>query len=237
MIQLYQYEVCPYCCKVKSILDYKKIPYEKIEVNPMTHEELAWNKKAYDHDKVPVLIDGKETVLESNDIIQYLDEAYPQNRVVAKTGVAAAKQKEWIRFADDELVQILPANIYRSLPEALDSFKYITKVGKFPAWKRYYLMLGGAVAMNIVAKKGMKKRGIDDPRKALAETLDKLAQGLGQDKFLGGDSPDAADLVCHGVLRSVRGMKVWGFISRNKKVADWYRRVDNALTSSPASRG
>jgi microsomal prostaglandin-E synthase 2 len=125
-------------------------------------------------------------------------------------------------------LQILTGNIYRSIPEAIDSFKYITKVGKFPAWKRYYLMLGGAVAMTIVAKKGMKKRGITDPRKALAESLDKLAKGLGKNKFLGGDEPDVADLVCHGVLRSVREMKVWPFIAENKKIADWYERVLSA---------
>ncbi|HSA59627.1 MAG TPA: glutathione S-transferase N-terminal domain-containing protein [bacterium] len=229
MIQLYQYEVCPYCCKVRSVLDYKKVPYEKIEVNPMTHDELAWNKKATDHDKVPVLIDGGETVLESNDIIRYLDEKFPWKPVFAKTKAAAAKQAEWIKFADDELVQILPANIYRTIPEALDSFKYISKVGKFPLWKRYYLMLGGAVAMNIVAKKGMKKRGITDPRKALAETLEKLADGLGKGKFLGGNEPDVSDLVCHGVLSSVRRMKVWKDIARNRKVADWYERVDKAF--------
>lgn len=229
MMKLYQYEVCPFCCKVKSVLDYKGIPYEKVEVNPMTHEELAWNEKALQHDKVPVLVDGDETVLESNDIIHYLDEKFPKKSVIAKTKSAAAKQKEWIDFADDELVQILPANIYRTLPEAIDSFKYITKVGKFPAWKRYYLMLGGAVAMNIVAKKGMKKRGISDPRKALAESLEKLAAGLGKSKFLGGSEPDAADLVCHGVLRSVRNMKVWPFIAENKKVLDWYERIEQTF--------
>ncbi|HEX5036007.1 MAG TPA: glutathione S-transferase N-terminal domain-containing protein [bacterium] len=229
MLQLFQYEVCPYCCKVKSVLDYKKIPYEKVEVNPMSHEELEGNEKALRHDKVPVVVDQGKTLLESNDIIRYLDQAYPKKPIFAKTKTASARQEEWIRFADDELVQILPGNIYRTLPEAIDSFKYITKVGKFPAWKRYYLMLGGAVAMNIVAKKGLKKRGIADPRKALADTLDKLAGGLVKEKFLGGDEPDAGDLVCHGVLRSVREMKVWKDIAKNKKVADWYDRVERTL--------
>ena len=106
MIQLYQYEVCPYCCKVKSVLDYKRVPYEKIEVNPMTHEELSWNKKAYDHDKVPVLIDGQETVLESNDIIRYLDERFPKKPIFAKDRAAAARQDAWIRFADDESAEL-----------------------------------------------------------------------------------------------------------------------------------
>lgn len=224
-LQLYQYEVCPFCCKVKSVLDYKRIPYEKIEVNPMTHEELAGNDKALKHDKVPVVIDAGRTLIESNDIIRYLDEKYSKKPIFAKTKAALAKQEEWMAFADDELVQILPGNIYRTLPEALDSFKYITKVGRFPAWKRYYLMLGGAVAMTIVAKKGLKKRGISNPRQALAESLEKLARGIGKNDFLGGDEPDVADLVCHGVLRSVREMKVWKDIEKNATVAAWYERV------------
>lgn len=27
-IVLYQYEVCPFCCKVKAFLDYNNIPYK-----------------------------------------------------------------------------------------------------------------------------------------------------------------------------------------------------------------
>jgi microsomal prostaglandin-E synthase 2 len=223
MLKLYQYDVCPYCCKVKAVLDYKKIPYEKIEVNPMTHEELAAYPEAMKHDKVPVLIDGDKVILESNDIIRYLDKKYPTRPVFHAD--KAAEEEGWIRFGDDELVQILPANIYRSLPESLHSFKYITKVGKFPLWKRYYLALGGAVAMTIVAKKGMKKRGITDPRKALTEILEKWENGLGSKKFMGGGEPDVSDLVCYGILTSVRRMKVWNFISQRKKTADWFKKM------------
>eukprot|EP00983_Pelagomonas_calceolata_P105557 1159143-Pelagomonas_calceolata.AAC.2 len=54
-ITLYQYEVCPFCCKVKAALDYYKtlltsqdnpclqLPYEVIEVNPLTKSELKWS--------------------------------------------------------------------------------------------------------------------------------------------------------------------------------------------------
>lgn len=225
MLQLYQYEVCPYCCKVKAVLDYKKIHYEKIEVNPMTHEELAHIPKAVEHDKVPVLVDGKTVVVESNDIVRYLDEKFPQQPIFGKTVNEKTEQEKWIRFVDDELVQILPGNIYRTIPEALNAFSYMTKVGNFPKWKRYYLMLGGAIAMNIVAKKGLKKRGIADPRKALEGALNKWAVALGPKKFRGGDRPDVADLMTYGVLSAVREMKVWKMIGGQRPIADWYERV------------
>ena len=39
-VTLYQYEVCPFCCKVKAFLDYHRVPYEVVEVNPLTKAEL-----------------------------------------------------------------------------------------------------------------------------------------------------------------------------------------------------
>lgn len=225
MIQLYQYEVCPYCCKVKSVLDYKKIPYEKIEVNPMTHEELEGVAGAMEHDKVPVLVDGEKIIFESNDIIQYLDEKYPDRPIFYKD--KKMDEEKWMAYADEDLVQILPGNIYRTFSEAFDSFKYITQVGKFPIWKRYYMALGGAVAMTIVAKKGLKKRGITNPRKALKDSLEKWSEGLGKKKFMGGESPDVSDLVVAGILSAVKEMKVWEFIQDQKSVAQWFERVQN----------
>jgi microsomal prostaglandin-E synthase 2 len=164
-------------------------------------------------------------VLESNDIIKYLDEKYPDKPIFAKSGAQQKEQEKWMEYADEDLVQILPANIYRTLPEALHSFKYITKVGKFPVWKRYFLAMGGAVAMNIVANKGMKKKGIKDPRKALEESLGRWSSGLGKKKFMGGAQPDVSDLVVAGILSAVKEMKVWEFIQGQKPVAEWYDRV------------
>ena len=232
MIKLYQYDVCPYCCKVKAVLDYKHIPYEKIEVNPMTHEELQGVAGAMEYNKVPVLVDAENNgrvVFESNDIIRYLDETYPQRPVFAPSDTGQKAQKEWMDFVDEELVQVLPGNIYRSILEAIDSFKYITKVGNFPLWKRYYLMLGGAIAMNIVAKKGLKKRGIKDPREALKKSLAKWSNGLGTKKFMGGDTPDVTDLVCFGVLSAVHEMKVWPFIESLESIPAWYDRVQKTF--------
>ncbi len=229
MIQLYQYEVCPYCCKVKAVLDYKGIPYEKIEVNPMNQEELKQVEGAKTYGKVPVLVDGKKVVFESNDIIAYLDQKFPDQPVIAKNNAEQKTQKEWMKYADEELVQILPGNIYRSLPEALSSFKYITKVGKFPAWKRYMIALGGATVMTMVAKKGLKKRGITDARKALSESLEKWSHGLKGKNFMGGEKPDVSDLVVYGILNSVHELKVWDFIAQNKKVDTWYNRVTSSL--------
>ena len=39
-LKLYQYAICPFCNITKAVLHYNKIPYEAIEVNPLTKSEL-----------------------------------------------------------------------------------------------------------------------------------------------------------------------------------------------------
>lgn len=41
-IQLYQYAICPFCNRVKALLDYARIEYSTIEVNPLTKAEIKW---------------------------------------------------------------------------------------------------------------------------------------------------------------------------------------------------
>ena len=70
---LYQYEVCPWCNKVKAALDYRRIPYRAVEVHPVWKGELSWS----DYKKVPVLVlpDG-EQVNESTAIVDMIYTQY-----------------------------------------------------------------------------------------------------------------------------------------------------------------
>tara|TARA_Y100000310_G_scaffold345863_1_gene471775 strand:+ start:40143 stop:40376 length:234 start_codon:yes stop_codon:yes gene_type:complete len=77
MITLYQFEACPFCEKVRNVLDAKGIEYEKVEVprdreDPIRKELLEKSGVA----TVPVIdIDGK-MMGESGDIVAYIEENY-----------------------------------------------------------------------------------------------------------------------------------------------------------------
>jgi len=51
-LTLYQYQTCPFCCKVRAFLDYYGISYDVIEVNPVLRKELKWSA----YKKVPVVV-------------------------------------------------------------------------------------------------------------------------------------------------------------------------------------
>ncbi|KAG7171256.1 prostaglandin E synthase 2-like isoform X1 [Homarus americanus] len=51
-ITLFQYQTCPFCCKVRAFLDYFGFSYDVIEVNSVTRTQTRWT----DYRKVPFLV-------------------------------------------------------------------------------------------------------------------------------------------------------------------------------------
>jgi len=51
-ITLYQYKICPYCSRPKTLLDYLRVPYKAVEVNPLTKSQISFSA---DYKKVPIV--------------------------------------------------------------------------------------------------------------------------------------------------------------------------------------
>jgi len=70
-LRLYQYQTCPYCSKVRAVLDYYGFSYEVVEVNPVTRSQLKFTNG---YRKVPVLTSSKcdEHLVESSQIVSVL---------------------------------------------------------------------------------------------------------------------------------------------------------------------
>uniref|UniRef100_A0A7E4ZVK8 Prostaglandin E synthase 2 n=1 Tax=Panagrellus redivivus TaxID=6233 RepID=A0A7E4ZVK8_PANRE len=70
-LRLYQYQTCPYCCKLRAFLDYYGFSYEVVEVNPVTRTQLKFSP---DYKKVPVITSSTtdRPLVESSLIISVL---------------------------------------------------------------------------------------------------------------------------------------------------------------------
>lgn len=82
MLELYQSEGCPHCAKVREklselgvsyVIHNPRLPGGDV-TNSVTHDELT----AGGEDQIPYLVDTdrSETMYESDDIVDYLDEHY-----------------------------------------------------------------------------------------------------------------------------------------------------------------
>lgn len=224
--KLYQYNVCPFCWKVKALLGYKKIPYEAVEVHPLNKKEIKFSK---DYKKVPIFIDAAgNQINDSTPIMQYIDEKYPELPVFAQGSAEREKEAKWLKWADATLVRALPPLIYRNLGDSLQAFDYITQQEKFNWLQQRTIKYSGALVMTMVAKKSAKEQGIADPEAHLKKCLKDWAEALGAGSYLGGDKPNAADLAAFGILKSIETLPAFRWIQDNRKVWDWYRRVDRA---------
>ncbi|KAG9270274.1 prostaglandin E synthase 2 [Astyanax mexicanus] len=272
-LTLYQYKTCPFCSKVRAFLDYHRIPYEIVEVNPVMRQEIKWST----YRKVPILMVNGTTQLNDSSVIisalmtyliskektipqilscypemiakndsgkeviefgnkywvmvndAYCDQLYPKKD-------SRKEEIKWRKWADDWLVHLISPNVYRTPGEALASFDYIVREGKFGTFEGFFAKYVGAAAMWIISKRLKNKHNLqDDVRQDLYKAVNDWVAAVGKNnKFMGGESPNLADLAVFGVLRVMEGLEAFNDMMENTKIKHWYRRMEKCVHHYPS---
>jgi microsomal prostaglandin-E synthase 2 len=227
-ITLYQYEVCPFCNKVRAFLDYHKVPYRVVEVDPMSKAELG--KFSRDYRKVPIAIVNDMQVNGSGAIIDAV--TVTMDALAEKPTASVQRDHEWSVWVDDHLIHLISPNIYGTMTESLQAFEYIVDNAKFSAWQRMSIRYSGSAAMYMVGKKIKKKYNIEKPREEMYEAINKWTDAVEAEggRFLGGDSPGTADLAVFGVLRAISKFDTFADIKKNCPAFEpWFLRTRDAV--------
>jgi glutathione S-transferase len=98
MIKLFDNPVSPFARKVRLVLEHKQLPFESIDgLLRSNHDSL---KSINGRIEVPALADGDLTVINSSDIVSYLEFRYPHAPVYAISAEARVHARSWERAAD-----------------------------------------------------------------------------------------------------------------------------------------
>lgn len=223
MITLYQFESCPFCSKVRALLNYIDQPFEVVEVTPFGMKELAFT----DHKKVPVLKDADKIITESATIIDHINEHY------AKFPVDDASKK-WTDWIDTTLVHYITPLVHPDFNTSRKNFKHIIPKGKYSGLKASMLRFAGAIAMPKVAKKLQSKYDIKDPEAEYLSAIDHwLDTGIDGKVFYGGDKPNFVDCSVFGVLNSCHELgPVKMAMRHNITFANWYHSCMTVMTKA-----
>ncbi|KAL4703424.1 hypothetical protein ACJJTC_008143 [Scirpophaga incertulas] len=270
---LFQYQTCPFCCKVRAYLNSKGISYEVVEVDAVLRQAIKWSG----YKKVPILLakvdGGYQQLLDSTAIISVLEthrqDGTSQLRDVAKLYPASTfttddgktmtdiankyfvmhkaappnereraielEEREWRQWADKVLVHTLSPNVYSTMDEALETFKWFEETGGwkkfFAAWECALMVYGGATAMWIIAKRLKKRHNIkDDVRQSLYDAANDWTGAVKRrGRFLGGDCPNLADITVYGVLSSIEGCRAFQDLRENTDISKWYDDVKESI--------
>jgi microsomal prostaglandin-E synthase 2 len=234
-VKLYQFESCPFCRKARSVLDLARIPYDVVEVNPLTKSETK--SFASDYKKVPIVVvedmdnggrkfqirDSKviiNAILKSGHVdIGGSNPSTPMPTTVSlnpETVLDSASydglniDEAWIKWVESYLLQLVVVNIYGTLDESRETFDYLLTHRDFGWVAKQASYWAGSIVMNQVARSRLKKFShIQGHHKQsffdACADLGKSAKIGGG--FIGGTRPSGADLNAYGVIRSLEGTK------------------------------
>ncbi|XP_013870069.1 prostaglandin E synthase 2 [Austrofundulus limnaeus] len=171
---------------------------------------------------------GKEVTEYSNKYWLMLSE--DETGVIYPEKGTQKEEMKWRQWADDWLVHLISPNVYRTTGEALASFDYIVREGKFGSVEGFFAKYVGAAAMYVISKRLKSRHNLqDDVRQDLYKAVNDWVAAIGKNrKFMGGNQPNLADLAVFGVLRVMEGLQAFDDMMRNTKVKHWYTRMQTA---------
>jgi glutathione S-transferase len=98
MMTLYDNAISPFARKVRMVLDWKNLAYDTVDgLDKANHDKLA---AVNGRVEVPALADEGVTVINSADIVAYLEHKYPANPVFPADPATRARARAWERCAD-----------------------------------------------------------------------------------------------------------------------------------------
>jgi microsomal prostaglandin-E synthase 2 len=145
---LYQYQICPFCNIVKSVLNFSKIPYQTIEVNPLTKAEIKWSQG---YTKVPIATADDKHWFGSDDIVHGVLNS-TNTKITSKKG-----DEKWTKYAMDDLAPLLYPNLCNTLGNSYRAFDYVHSVPSFSTLQKFSIQSIGSLAMYMAASKIKRK--------------------------------------------------------------------------------
>jgi glutathione S-transferase len=231
MITLYQFEISPFCDKIRRILQVKCVPYTVRNIR--VTETATTLRKVNPIGKVPCLDDGGHLVADSTDIAHYLEERYPEPRLIPTAPRERALCHMLEDWADESLyfyeVRMrfgFPSNTKRTVDRLLkDEPALIRKVAP--------------LVVPTMMKRVGQQQGIGrKPEAVVVRDVERHADAV-QDwlegrEWLVGEALSLADISVFAQLACIRETQEGGsVVAARPALARWMERVDAATAGTP----
>lgn len=226
-ITLWQFEVSPYCDKVRRILAYKGLAYKVQEVT-IADAIGGKYKKVSPTGKLPVLnIDGR-VVIDSTDIAYVLEKLYPAPALIPADPKLRALMHVIEDWADESLY-FYEIAIRCGFPENAAQRGRDLTAHDTGIMKAILASQAPKAVMKIAQTQGIGRKDKSTILRETARHLDALAGLLGDGEWLVGDHMSLADLAVFVQVNCFRpDASCAVLIAERPSVDAWLKRVDAA---------
>lgn len=98
-IRLFSARACPFAHRSRLVLSHKRVPFELVEID--LQNKPAWfDRSVSGYGKVPAIEHGDVRIWESAVINEYLDEVFPEPRLLPSKPADRALARIWIDYAN-----------------------------------------------------------------------------------------------------------------------------------------
>ena len=234
MLALYHNDMSLCAQKVRVGLAEKKLDWESrhLVLRAAEHQQpwyLELNRRAV----VPTLIDGEKVIPESNVILEYLDEAYPNPALAPLDAYGRARMRLWTKQLDEDV---------HDASAAILSFGI--------AFRHQYLERGelGRAMLDQIPNLFKRERRRDVIEKGpdsmhfviavqrMVQLLDEMEEALAGHPWLVGDEYTLADVAFTPYLLRLEHLDLLGMVAERPRVADWYRHCQARPSFAEALR-
>jgi len=198
-IVLHQWEISPFCGKVRRILEHKGLAYEVQNYNGIRARKASGLSGA---GKLPVIDYDGERVQDSSEIAAFIEAKHPDKPIYPADPLARAQADIWEDWADESLYWF---EVYfrMSYPDALRRASELICEGR-PGFERRLV----AGAMKRMYKKKLAAQGIgklprDKVEAKFVAHLDAIETVLASRRWLVGDARSIADIAVQSQLAEI----------------------------------
>ena len=221
-IVLHQWEISPYCNKVRRILAHKGLAYSARNYNGL---QAAQASKLSPAGKLPVMDYDGERVQDSSAIAAFLEQKHPEKPVFPRDPVERAQCRIWEDWADESLY-FYTVYFRWAKPETFRNTVALLCEGR-PKWERWIFSLAAGPGM----KRKISYQGLGRLPEARVEEqffghLDALETILAGRDWLVGDRMSAADIsVAAQISEILRSGSMRDRVTQGRpRLADWLQR-------------
>lgn len=224
MLELYHNTMSSCAQKVRVALAEKGLDWKSHHLNlragdQQRPEYLKLNPKGV----VPTLIDGNLVIRESNVILEYLDDAYPNPPLLPSDPFGRAQVRLWNQRLTDGHHDIGTATLSMGI-----------------AFRHQYLAKGEPACRELIEKvpdpikrerrrdviyNGTEAREFSIAVNMWISLLNDMEASLGRHDWLASDAYTITDAAFTPYLTRLDHLHVLGFISDKPQVTDWYERI------------
>jgi glutathione S-transferase len=220
-IVLHQWEISPFCGKVRRILEHKGLGYQTVNYNGLRARKAAGLSKP---GTLPVIDYDGERVQDSTDIAEFLEQKHPTPALYPSDPIERAQAHFWEDWADESLYWF---EVYLRFADPEPRARAIALLAEGrPSFERALMgsVMKGRFKKKLAAQGIGKLTGARVEQKFLGH-LDALETLLGGKQWLVGDTRTIADIAVQSQLAEVaRTSHLAPELAKRTRITEWLSR-------------